>query len=543
MPSSRVIVHTRYHERLVGILETRPVSELTIDQLSGRKRLAIICHGVYGHKNYCFQRLLAESLPFDNYRFDFRGEGESEGMSPYDDAEGNVADLSTVVNHFENEGYFIYALIGHSRGAFACLKYASLHNRTIPHVVNIAGRFHMRLVLKNFENAEMAPHLLEQLERMGYFNATVVCGNYTKSYQISRQQILNTSKLDNSHVETFPRSTSVLTCHGTQDRFVSITDATEFANCIPTHSLRILPGADHNFSGRYGQQVVDIILDYFGKNSQKRRVLRSINDHCVVRRWIEVEGVFNFRDVGGWITREQKHVRARYIYRSGELSGLTEKGIETLRRLGVKHIFDFRSILESEVMPSKEIPGIQRHHIPVFSMEDYSPEKLQERFSCYTRGPAGYEEAYMTILASGTTAYRNVFEHIASNPHEPLLVHCTGGKDRTGVFVMLLLVLLGLEPEFVCEEYALTQLALSHSDTAANFLSNTFDDSLAPEEVQSFLSASQESMQRTLRAFRRVYGTVEHYLVEHCGMSVENVSRVREALLEVPLDLKQKSKL
>ncbi|KAI8150290.1 Alpha/Beta hydrolase protein [Fennellomyces sp. T-0311] len=108
------------------------------------KRLVLIAHGSPGHKDYYFFPLLAQRLPYPSFRFDFRGSGESGGEPRYNNMDDNVHDLHTVANYFTAKGYTIFAVIGHSRGAIAALKYAAtLRETPLFHVVNIAARYKM----------------------------------------------------------------------------------------------------------------------------------------------------------------------------------------------------------------------------------------------------------------------------------------------------------------------------------------------------------------------------------------------------------------
>lgn len=100
---------------------------------------------------------------------------------------------------------------------------------------------------------------------------------------------------------------------------------------------------------------------------------------------------------------------------------------------------------------------------PIFKHTDYSPEALALRYQAYTSedGTEGFRRAYADILESGAPAYRRVFEHLRDRPCEACLVHCTAGKDRTGVLVALVLTLVGVEDEVIAREYALTELGLA----------------------------------------------------------------------------------
>lgn len=71
-----------------------------------------------------------------------------------------------------------------------------------------------------------------------------------------------------------------------------------------------------------------------------------------------------------------------------------------------------------------------------------------------------FRTAYLQILEKGGDCFKLVFEAMANNPTGAILVHCTAGKDRTGVIVMLFLLLLGVQSELICWDYEQTELFL-----------------------------------------------------------------------------------
>lgn len=74
----------------------------------------------------------------------------------------------------------------------------------------------------------------------------------------------------------------------------------------------------------------------------------------------------------------------------------------------------------------------------------------------------GFAAAYTDILEHAPPSYTQIFRHIAERPSSPLLLHCTAGKDRTGVFCALILSLCGVDDETVAREYSLTDSGLAH---------------------------------------------------------------------------------
>lgn len=109
-----------------------------------------------------------------------------------------------------------------------------------------------------------------------------------------------------------------------------------------------------------------------------------------------ISGVINVRDLGGYpsITHPGKSTKPGFIYRSAEVASITDEGDlvlgifsatllncvgkEQVRRLGIKTVFDLRSDTEIKKYnaPLPTIVDVELLHVPVFQIEDYSPEMM-----------------------------------------------------------------------------------------------------------------------------------------------------------------------
>ncbi|KAI8084984.1 ectomycorrhiza-regulated esterase, partial [Halteromyces radiatus] len=244
---------------IVGILEEKPERDLT----RTKPRLILIAHGALGHKNYLYQRLLAEKLPYSSFRFDFRGNGDSSGEARYSNFAEDTEDIYEVANYFENQGYEIWALVGHSRGSASCFKYATTCEKPLAHVVNVSGRYDM----KDSTTLPNLPANKKLLQEQGYFLWSFKKQGKILETKVTVKEAERFANWDNSHVVRMPKTTSVLTCHGLADTLVPPYNGALFANKISTHTLRLIPDADHNFTGKT-EELVDIILDYFEQHEK-----------------------------------------------------------------------------------------------------------------------------------------------------------------------------------------------------------------------------------------------------------------------------------
>lgn len=273
--------------------------------------------------------------------------------------------------------------------------------------------------------------------------------------------------------------------------------------------------------------------------------------------FVDVPGLPNFRDCGGYpVTntsgedgdaKPHKIIRRGILFRSSEPSLLTDDGIAILRdTLRITHVFDLRSLPEIEHdakhdgRQPREWDGAQRVFAPVFLDEDYSPEAVARRYAHFSSAEGeGFVHVYERILKSGTDPigaqpFAAVLRHLASASQAPtpILTHCTAGKDRTGVLCALVLSLCGVPDDAVAHEYSLTDLGLGHR--RAEFVGNlTRSGPLKGDRAaaERMVGSRPAAMLGTLALIRREYGGVEAFVKGQCGLSDEEIGRIRENLV------------
>lgn len=275
--------------------------------------------------------------------------------------------------------------------------------------------------------------------------------------------------------------------------------------------------------------------------------------------FITVAGVANFRDAGGYpcstSASQPSSIRRGLIFRSADFNKVQPDGLKTVKDLGIRKVFDLRSAPEIKSSSSKSSLGsilgpdgaplsdsspeapVERIWVPVFAEQDYGPDQVARRAQLYgTSGSAGFVQAYRDILVSGIEAFRTILTHLASESEsethkpgpEPCVIHCTAGKDRTGVIIALLLLLCGVSAEVVAGEYALTEQGLAHLKPAfvEKVMANPeFEGGRA--KAEDMISSKKENMLATLGMLQEVYGGAERYVREVLGMEEDAVARLR----------------
>jgi protein tyrosine/serine phosphatase len=113
-------------------------------------------------------------------------------------------------------------------------------------------------------------------------------------------------------------------------------------------------------------------------------------------------------------------------------------------------------------------------------------------------------------------------------------MHCTAGKDRTGVLAALMLLLVGVDEETIVSEYSLTEVGLaSWKAHLIAYISKETDNNDLDEDQKgslNMLGAKKESMRESLKMLKREYGTAEDYMKKVCGFTEDDLTRIRKNL-------------
>ncbi|KAF9453161.1 alpha/beta-hydrolase [Macrolepiota fuliginosa MF-IS2] len=247
---------------ICGILEQHAPRQDTM----GRK-LVLILHGTMGHKDYLFQRRLADRFPMDSFRFDFRGNYETGGTWKQGALDEDIQDLNAVVAYLKSTyGYKIELIVGHSRGSLVAFRWIATteDGRNVPAFVNVSGRYRMRKILET----PAAKVWQESFEKQGYFEWHITVARQAVVARIHPHDVEQFCAWDTSIVwEQFPKETDVLTLHGLADKTVPPYDAVIYARALSrrspgTHTLHLMEDADHNFTKRQ-DDVVEAILQWW----------------------------------------------------------------------------------------------------------------------------------------------------------------------------------------------------------------------------------------------------------------------------------------
>ena len=189
-----------------------------------------------------------------------------------------------------------------------------------------------------------------------------------------------------------------------------------------------------------------------------------INDYA--DRHHPFEGCFNFRDIGGYPAGDGRTVRWGRYYRAGRQDRMTEQDLARARALGIRTQIDLRKPeeIQDQGRGPLEAAGAAYHNISVI------PDGGTDQLSRLVGDTGISGKRYLGYLEFGPQPWQAMFEIFAHAGSQPILLHCTAGKDRTGVSTAFLLSVLGVDRTLIEADYILTNRDVARQ---ADFIETT----------------------------------------------------------------------
>ncbi|MFP4193473.1 MAG: tyrosine-protein phosphatase [Desulfobacterales bacterium] len=255
----------------------------------------------------------------------------------------------------------------------------------------------------------------------------------------------------------------------------------------------------------------------------------------VAERRVWMDGTVNFRDLGGYKTADGVRVKWGRVFRADGLSRLSGRDIERLKNMGIKKVYDFRTTSEAEGAFDRlpEDGSAAYIHMPVSHGKfDFAEamERLQNGDTEWLTSDF-MVKGYINNLEKYPETWAAVIRELAQPEREdPVVFHCTGGKDRTGTCAALILLVLGVPEETVINDHQLSNIYI------ARLLPRLYRQmeraGVDPDMLFPYLTAPRECILAVVDYIIENYGTARDYLVEKAGIEADELERLRFNLLE-----------
>lgn len=261
---------------------------------------------------------------------------------------------------------------------------------------------------------------------------------------------------------------------------------------------------------------------------------------------IKVPGGRNIRDLGQYITTDGKKMKKGVLIRSARLDKMKPRNRNKfLESYNINTVIDFRNDIEikegNEVILDNKINHL---HIPILSKAFFgiSHEKKMSK-ATYKQSKENKDPLYIRnymvnmykdiVFSEYSQEKFKEFFDVILNSNGPVLYHCTGGKDRTGMASMFILSILGVSKEDILNDYTASDIFNKRHNFILQTLMNLF---LWVRNYKKLLSVMLYSkryyMEETIKAIEDKFGSIINYLEDVLGIDKSKQEKLKRMLLE-----------
>lgn len=255
--------------------------------------------------------------------------------------------------------------------------------------------------------------------------------------------------------------------------------------------------------------------------------------------------VANCRDLGGYVLPDGRKIKKGLLLRGGALNKISDDELVVLRdEYHLAKIFDFRTSMELQVAPDREIEGAKYFWLPAFDEEKQKMERSslpQEAFLDFhnwlasnawrpeVQNAARILYTDMIVKDFTQVQYAGFLQNIVKTDQGAVYWHCSQGKDRTGMGAALLLAALGADRKLIMEDYYLSSAYYREE------LESVIDKVGTQEEkavIRTFISVNPDYFEAALDLIEEKYGSMQLFLRNQLSLSDSDIQILKDRYLE-----------
>lgn len=254
-------------------------------------------------------------------------------------------------------------------------------------------------------------------------------------------------------------------------------------------------------------------------------------------RLVPFDRVLNFRDFGGWLSRDGATIARGKLFRSAAFHDATEADIAKLNGMNLRFLVDLRRPEERAHEPSKWESEATRvifndegkggsalpPHLVALMQSDLTPQSTRDyMLSLYREIP--FDPRLVGL-------YRDWFAELQQGGAG--VVHCAAGKDRTGIICALTLIALGVEEEAVYADYDFTNQAVDLESRMPRIqarMEERLGRKLDSAALRPMLGVHVDYLRQSLDVIDAKYGSAVNYMERALGVGAAERDALQRAL-------------
>lgn len=243
------------------------------------------------------------------------------------------------------------------------------------------------------------------------------------------------------------------------------------------------------------------------------------------KRLVPMQGALNFRDAGGYTTKDGKRVIWGKVFRSADISKLTDADLQLMAGKHIYTVIDFRGVKESAAAPDRLLPTTE--YTLCSAGSDSMPDMKQIALLVKQGGflETFYGNASLPYYGD---RYKPLFQKLLTLPDTAaILYHCTGGRDRTGMASALFLYALGVPEATIEADFTASNIYLQPLH-ARMYQGMSQGMGLDMATVKKEMDLRPELLHIFFGAIKNKYGSIEQFMEQELGMGKKELTLLRK---------------
>ena len=279
---------------------------------------------------------------------------------------------------------------------------------------------------------------------------------------------------------------------------------------------------------------VSVPAEHDGKAAYNDLLAHGGDSAAVAGRYIGLDNTINFRDLGGLKTKDGRTVRKGFIYRSDNLSKLEPDDFGAFNALRIATVYDLRTDHEIEGREDRLPANVHYLHTPVVQDNAGEIKGLKKRV---LNGEITEQQAkdmtakfYADAVTVNIGAVKDILKQITSSD-QPVLYHCSAGKDRTGIISALILSILNVDRQVIVDDFMVSNYyrrARAEKTLGKAKLGRIIKPKLNMDAIEILSTVDESFIQATFHAIDSTYGGMEPFIENGLGIN----KAARQVLVE-----------
>ncbi|WP_127531783.1 tyrosine-protein phosphatase [Paenibacillus kobensis] len=252
-------------------------------------------------------------------------------------------------------------------------------------------------------------------------------------------------------------------------------------------------------------------------------------------RKVNLQGAFNFRDLGGFKTTDGKSVKWGKLFRGEELGHLTASDQKYIQAMGIRTNVDYRTDAEVNALPDLVIKGINN-----VRTDEGNAGSTADLKTMIASGVLKDEQSAVAMMAGFNKQmvdqpkfYVQLMELLNDPNNIGLVQHCTAGKDRTGLGSAIILLTLGVDEKTVMEDYLASNVYRAEANKKTiEGLKTQIKDENTIAAFTALMGVQKEFLQAAFDEMKAKYGSIDAFLEKGLGITKQERAKLKAMYTE-----------